>query len=107
MQQEPAHRTQRTTPEAERAFAWLAAPAENWRTQNQDLGELSIDLAHELRTSLAILTLLSGNLDLLYERLDDGRRRKMIRDIRKHMQRLNGLITDILALRDDSEITPL
>jgi signal transduction histidine kinase len=106
MQQESA-RSKGTTREAERAFAWLAAPAESSRTPTQELGELSIDLAHELRTSLAILTLLSGNLDLLYERLDDGRRRKMIRDIRKHMQRLNGLITDILELRDDSEITPL
>jgi hypothetical protein len=42
--------------------------------------------------------LLSGNLDLLYERLDDARRRKMIRDIRNHTQRLTELIGDVLEL---------
>lgn len=62
----------------------------------QDPGE-PLDLAHELRTSLAIIMLIGGNLDLLYERLTDAERRKMIRDIRKHTQKLNELIADVLA----------
>lgn len=60
------------------------------------------DLAHELRTSLAIVTLLSGNLELLYDRLNDEKRRKMIGDIRKQMQRLNALTDDVLELCNDS-----
>jgi K+-sensing histidine kinase KdpD len=51
-----------------------------------------------LRTSLAIITLVSGNLDLLYERLDDEERQRMIRSIRKHTQKLNDLIGDMLEL---------
>ena len=42
------------------------------------------DIAHALRTRLAVITLLSGNLDMLYERLEDEKRRKMIRDLRLH-----------------------
>jgi hypothetical protein len=57
-----------------------------------------IDLLHELRTSLAILTLLSGNLDLLYERLPDRERKRMIQDIRKHAQRLNNMVDGLLHL---------
>jgi signal transduction histidine kinase len=60
------------------------------------------DLAHELRTSLAIVTLLSGNLELLYDRLNDDKRRRMIGDIRKQMQRLNALADDVLELCNDS-----
>ena len=33
-----------------------------------------VDLAHELRTTLAIMTLSSGNLELLYDRLSDQQR---------------------------------
>jgi len=65
------------------------------------------DLAHELRTSLAIVTLLSGNLDLLYDRLGDEKRWRMIRDIRKQMQRLNGLVDDVLELCNDSGPMPM
>ena len=63
----------------------------------------NLDLAHELRTSLAVITLLSGNLDLLYERLNDGERQKMIRDIRKHTQKLNELVAGVLALSGERE----
>jgi len=59
---------------------------------------VEIDLSHEVRTSLAIVTLLSGNLDILYEQLDDARRQKMIRNIRKHAQRLNDLVVEVLGL---------
>lgn len=63
----------------------------------------AFDLAHELRTSLAVVTLASGNLDRLYERLDDGQRRKMIRDIRQHMHKLNSAIGDLLAMPNDCD----
>lgn len=42
------------------------------------------NVSHELRTPLSIITLLSGNLDTLYDRLAPAKRRKMIRDIREH-----------------------
>ena len=63
----------------------------------------AFDLSHELRTSLAVVTLVSGNLDRLYERLDDGQRRKMIRDIRQHMRKLNNVIGDLLTLPSDCD----
>jgi len=63
----------------------------------------TFDLSHELRTSLAVVTLVSGNLDRLYERLDDGQRRKMIRDIRQHMHKLNSVIGDLLTLPNDCD----
>lgn len=55
-----------------------------------------LDISHTLRTQLAIITLLSGNLDLFYERLDDEKRRAMIKDLRKHAHALNNLAGDIL-----------
>jgi K+-sensing histidine kinase KdpD len=67
--------------------------------QEQDLeDQAGSGLAHELRTSLAVITLVSGNLDLLYDRLNDEKRRRMIRDIRKHMQKLNALVDNVLEL---------
>ena len=59
-------------------------------------------LAYELRTLLGIITLVSGNLDLLYERLSDDQRRKMIWDLRTYTRKLNDLIDDVLALRSRS-----
>ncbi len=56
------------------------------------------NISHELRTPLSIITLLSGNLDTLYDRLDDSKRRHMIRDIRKHAQVLDELIGDVLEI---------
>ncbi len=67
----------------------------------QELGDSSRDMPHELLTSLAVITLLSGNLDLLYERLQEDKRRKIIRDIRKHTQRLYELVDDLLRLLND------
>lgn len=63
---------------------------------------VEIDLSHELRTSLAIITLLSGNLDLLYAQLDDNRRHRMIQDIRKHTRRVNELVGEVLELCNDN-----
>ena len=56
------------------------------------------NVSHELRTPLSILTLISGNLDRLYDQLDDERRRKMVQDIRDHAQVLNALIGDVLEI---------
>jgi signal transduction histidine kinase len=66
------------------------------------------NVSHELRTPLSVITLLSGNLDTLYERLDDEKRRAMIRDIRTHARSLNELISDVLELsRIDSKTISL
>ena len=56
------------------------------------------NVSHELRTPLSLITLISGNLDLLYERLDDEQRRKMIRDLRARARLLEDLINDILDI---------
>jgi PAS domain S-box-containing protein len=56
------------------------------------------NVSHELSTPLSVLTLLAENLNTLYERLDDTRRRKMVRDIQKHTQILNDLIDDVLEI---------
>ncbi len=56
------------------------------------------NVSHELRTSLSTVTLTSGNLDMLYERLSDDERRKMVQDIRKQMRILNNLIGDVLEI---------
>ncbi len=56
------------------------------------------NVSHELRTPLSIITLLGGNLDMLYDRLPDEKRRKMIQDIREHAQVLDDLIGDILEI---------
>jgi PAS domain S-box-containing protein len=60
--------------------------------------EFVSNVSHELRTPLSIITLLSGNLDTLFDRLDATRRRKMIRDIREHAQILNDLISSVLEI---------
>lgn len=57
---------------------------------------LGQEFHHELRTQLAAITLLSGNLDLLYERLDDEQRRKLIKDLRRHTHALNDLAGELL-----------
>ena len=62
------------------------------------------NVSHELRTPLSVITLLSGNLDMLYERLDDGKRRKMVQDIREYGRVLNDLIDNVLEIsRIDSQ----
>jgi two-component system cell cycle sensor histidine kinase/response regulator CckA len=70
--------------------------------------QLISNVSHELRTPLSILTLVSGNLDTLYDRLDDEKRRKMIRDIREHTQTLNDLIGNVLEISrlDSRRVAP-
>ena len=60
--------------------------------------EFVSNVSHELRTPLSVITLVGDNLDTLYDRLDDSRRRKMIHDIQKHSQVLKDLIGDVLEL---------
>ena len=56
------------------------------------------DVSHELRTPLSILTLVVGNLDRLYDRLDDDKRREMVRSLRKQVTLLNDLVGDVLEM---------
>jgi len=66
------------------------------------------NVSHELRTPLSVITMTVGNLDLFYDRLDDRRRREMIRDLRTQARLLNELIGDILELsRIDSQRGPV
>lgn len=69
-------------------------PYEATAQENDEPGRNS--LSHELRTSLAIITLLCGNLDRLYERLNEKDRRAIIRNLRKHTHKLNALVGDVL-----------
>jgi PAS domain S-box-containing protein len=62
------------------------------------------NVSHELRTPLSVIALVSGNLDTLYARLDDSKRRKMIRDIREHARVLDDLVGSVLEVsRIDSQ----
>lgn len=60
--------------------------------------EFISNVSHELRTPLSVITLIGDNLDALYDRLDDAKRRAMIRDIQNHSQILKELIGGILEL---------
>jgi signal transduction histidine kinase len=83
----------------------VEARTEELRTANAELAEAArmkdrfvSNVSHELRTPLSVLTLLSGNLDVLYDRLDDAQRHKMIRDIRDYCCVLNDLIDNVLEI---------
>jgi signal transduction histidine kinase len=56
------------------------------------------NVSHELRTPLSIIALHSGNLDTLYDRLSEEKRRHLIREVRAQAQLLDDLISDILDL---------
>jgi two-component system phosphate regulon sensor histidine kinase PhoR len=56
------------------------------------------NISHELRTPLSIITLHSGNLDILFDRLDADQRRRLVREIRTHADILNDLLEDVLEL---------
>jgi PAS domain S-box-containing protein len=60
--------------------------------------EFVSNVSHELRTPLSVIALVSGNLDVLYERLSDEKRQRMIRDIRQHAQVLDDLVGDVLEI---------
>lgn len=56
------------------------------------------NVSHELRNPLSVITLLSGNLDFLYDRLNDDKRRELIREIRTQSRALRELIQDVLEI---------
>jgi PAS domain S-box-containing protein len=56
------------------------------------------NVSHELRTPLSVATLISGNLDTLYDRLSNDKRRRMVRDIREHLGVLGEVIDDVLEI---------
>ncbi len=66
------------------------------------------NVSHELRTPLSVITLLSGNLDGLADRISPERRQQMIRDIRRQAQVLDELIRDVLEISsiDSGRIRP-
>ncbi len=65
------------------------------------------NVSHELRTPLSVLTLLAGNMDMLYDRWDDETRRQTVRDIRGHARLLNDLVESVLQIsRIDCECIP-
>lgn len=82
----------------------MDAPSQPMPTPKIQAQETPLNISHELRTSLAIITLLSGNLDLLYGRLQDAERRKLIRDVRSQIKKLNELVGDVLCLLGDKGI---
>lgn len=69
--------------------------------------QFASNVSHELRTPLSVITMLVGNLDMLFPRLDDAKRLAMIRDIREQTRVLNDLISDVLEIsRIDSGSLP-
>lgn len=56
------------------------------------------EISHELRGPLAIIALHSGNLEMLYDQLDDERRRLLIAAIRRQAGLLDGLLGGLLEL---------
>lgn len=59
------------------------------------LGRLSATLAHEIRNPLSAI---SHSSELLREALHDEQDRRLLEIIRKHVQRVNGIIADVLDL---------
>ncbi len=56
------------------------------------------NVSHELRSPTSLITLLAGNLEMLYHRLDDARRLEVIGEIRKHARHLSDLIGGVLEI---------
>jgi signal transduction histidine kinase len=93
--------------EAERALLAqrVAERTAELRAANDELaqvarlkGEFVSNVSHELRTPLSVITLVSGNLDTLYEQLDDDMRRQMIRDIRSYVREMNHIVGNVLEV---------
>lgn len=93
--------------EAERASlaTRVAARTAELRKANIELAEANrlkdrfvSNVSHELRTPLSVITLLTGNLDMLYDRWDESKRRKTIHDIRSQARLLNNLIESVLEI---------
>jgi signal transduction histidine kinase len=69
------------------------------------MNKLTANIAHELLTPLSVITLLGGNLERLYHKLDDTKRLKMIHDIRWHTHLLHELVENTLHItRLDAQV---
>ena len=64
------------------------------RIKNQFVSNVS----HELRTPLSVITLIVGNLENMYNRLDNEQRLKMVKEIRTETRVLAELIDGVLEL---------
>lgn len=56
------------------------------------------NVSHELRSPVSLITMLAGNLEMLYNRLDDERRLEIIADIRANTRALTDLIGSVLEI---------
>lgn len=56
------------------------------------------NVSHELRTPLSVITLIVGNLENMYSRLDNEQRLKMVKEIRTETRVLAELIDGVLEL---------
>jgi PAS domain S-box-containing protein len=56
------------------------------------------NVSHELRSPTSLITLLAGNLEVLYSRLDDARRLHLIGEVRKHARHLSDVIGGVLEI---------
>lgn len=89
-------RTQRQQAEAEvvRRNQDLILLQEATQLKNQFVSNVS----HELRTPLSIMMMHIGNLDMLYEQMEDAKRRSLIHTIREQTRLLHELITNVLDI---------
>jgi PAS domain S-box-containing protein len=56
------------------------------------------NVSHELRSPTSLITMLAGNLEVLYSRLDDVRRLQLIGEVRKHARHLSDVIGGVLEI---------
>ncbi len=94
-------RVQERTAELQRSNEALRAEmAQRERAEEADQLKTQFvsNVSHELRTLLSVIVLLSGNLDMLYDRLGDDKRRQMIHDLREHARILNDLLGSVLEI---------
>jgi signal transduction histidine kinase/CheY-like chemotaxis protein len=107
-QQEIAERSRAEAAlEAERASLAerVAERTAELRQANADLEEANqlkdrfvSNVSHELRTPLSVITLLTGNLEMWYDRWGEDKRRQTIREIRVQSRLLNDLIESVLEM---------
>lgn len=56
------------------------------------------NVSHELRTPISIIALCCDNLTLFNDRLDEGQRQALIRDIEEQARQLNSIVADTLQI---------
>jgi PAS domain S-box-containing protein len=68
------------------------------RTAERMKDQFVSNVSHELRSPVSLITMLAGNLEMLYHRLDDARRLEIIADIRSNTRALTDLIGSVLEI---------